>query len=104
MSEGSSATIWLFMAIWTNGHSPLDYKLVSKIGPFQTYEQCWGAGVLLANEIQSKDDVSNALGACERKWNPDFVDFKSMWDMVCAFRGKADLCWLKGDPFAELKK
>jgi hypothetical protein len=89
---------WLFMAVWLNGHDPKDYKMVAKIGPFQTEEECWGIGVLSANEIQSKDDVSNALGACLKSGDPSFLDFKPMWDMACAFKKKPDLCWLDKSP------
>jgi hypothetical protein len=96
---------WLFMAIWLNGHQPSDYKVVAKIGPFDTREQCLLAGVLSADEIQSKDDVSNALGACKKALpligvsEPSFLDFKSMCEMVCASQGKDDMCWFKNGRF-----
>ena len=99
--------IWLFMAVWLNGHSPSDYKLVAKIGPFDTYEQCWSAGALSANAIQSKDEISNALGACKKEWpligvlSPGFLDFKSMWGMVCASKNKDDLCWFRDGKFVD---
>jgi hypothetical protein len=100
--------IWLFMAVWINGHSPSDYKMVAKIGPFDDYKTCYSAGALSANVIQSKDEVSNALGACisavpiiHTVRDPRFLDFKPMWDMVCASVDKPDLCWLKNGQFID---
>lgn len=100
--------IWLFMAVWMNGHKPSEYKIVAKVGPFETYQACYSAGALSANAIQSKDDVSNALGACKKEWplvhtvsDPSFLDFKTMWDMVCASINKDDLCWLGKEGFVD---
>lgn len=102
---------WLFMAVWLDGHPPHDYKIVAKTGPFETYNQCWAAGSLAADKIQSKDDVSNALGACKKELplvhyvaEPVFLDFKSMWDMVCASMDKPDLCWLNNGQFVDPTK
>ena len=32
--------IWLFTAVWINGHDPSEYRLVAKIGPFEKTDQC----------------------------------------------------------------
>jgi hypothetical protein len=100
--------IWLFMAVWMNGQDPSSYKIVARAGPFQSTEQCYAAGALGANAIQSQDDISNALGACIGELpiihyvrNPTISDMKMMWDMVCAMRDKDDLCWLKNGQFVD---
>ena len=91
--------IWLFMAVWLNGREPSEYKLVAKIGPFEKTDQCWATGALLANETQSKDDVSNAIGACVTNDKPTFVDFKSMWSMVCLAENQPETCWFVDGKF-----
>lgn len=92
--------IWLYMAVWMTGQSPRDYKVVAKTGPFETMRQCWTAGALSASAIQSKDNVSNALGACQTA-DPSFLDMKSMWGMVCAFLDRNDMCWSKNGEFVD---
>lgn len=87
-------TFWLFMAVWVS--DPKDYKLVAKLGPFDSAQQCWSMGALVADNIQGKDSVSNALGACMTgDSTPTLMDMKSMWGMYCASQNKDDLCWLK---------
>ncbi len=84
--------IWLFVATWINGQDPRDYKLQTKIGPFDTVIECYAAGALVGNNIQSKDQITNFLGACTNGSTPKFMDMKSMWDMTrevtgCDWRG-----------------
>lgn len=100
--------IWLFMAVWMNGHSPSDYKIVAKIGPFETMEQCYSAGALSADVIQNKDAVSNAIGACKKSlpilgtvFEPSFLDMHGMWDMVCLSQDKPEMCWLQNGQFVD---
>jgi len=97
---------WLWMAVWLNGQSPKDYKLIAKVGPFQTEEECWSAGAVSANAIQSKDDISNALGLCAAELPPaehyaQFLAMKSLWEMVCASLGKEFNCSWKGGHFVD---
>lgn len=92
--------LYLYMAIWLTGTSPQDYKFVAKVGPFESLQQCFAKGALLANEIQSKDEISNALGSC-KDGEPKFLDMKSMWEMVCASLNRDYGCWFKGGKFTD---
>lgn len=92
--------LYLYIAVWLTGTPPKDYKLVTKVGPFETAQQCYAMGALLASDIQSKDEISNALGSCKDK-EPTFLDMKSMWGMVCASLEKDDMCWFKSGKFQD---
>lgn len=89
---------WLFIAIWAVGSDPSTYKTVMRTGPFSYSQACYGYGAFTANGMQSADGTINVIGACiGSDRDPASQEFKNMWEMICASRGKPDACVFASD-------